>query len=195
MFTLAKGDTFLLSVSSNIGWGADVTKTVTGKLTVVYRYPEVSVSFTQQGITISITSPDDNVRTVAEDTLDPTKNVTIAFADKTYNIAGSSFTETGKNTGVFTYTLPVEWGSTSDLSTAPLKVILGLDKKSFTLSATYLDITGSGTYTTASPEVTVVKASPVNVILLVKDKDINVDKNSIDSLTAEVDADKRCYKA
>jgi hypothetical protein len=71
---------------------------------------------------------------------------------------------------------------------APLKVILGLDKKSFTLSATYLDITGSGTYTTASPEVTVVKASPVNVILLVKDKDINVDKNSIDSLTADVDA-------
>jgi hypothetical protein len=67
-------------------------------------------------------------------------------------------------------------------------VILGLDKKSFTLSATYLDITGSGTYATASPEVTVVKASPVNVILLVKDKDINVDKNSIDSLTAEVDA-------
>ena len=186
--TLAKGDTFLLSVASNIGWGADDTKTVTGKLTVVYRYPEVSVSFTQQGITISITSPDDNVGTVAEDTLDPTKSVTIAFAGKTYGIAGSSFTETGKNTGVFTYTLPVEWGSTSDLSTAPLKVILGLDKKSFTLSATYLDITGSGTYATASPEVTVVKASPVNVILLVKDKDINVDKNSIDSLTAEVDA-------
>jgi hypothetical protein len=70
--TPAKGDTFLIDVSSNIGWGDDVTKTVTGKLIVVYRYPEVSVSFTQQGITISITLPDDNVRTVAEDTLDPT---------------------------------------------------------------------------------------------------------------------------
>jgi hypothetical protein len=186
--TLAKGDVFLLSVASDIGWGGDNTKTVTGKLTVVYRYPEVSVSFTQQGITISITSPDDNVRTDYVDTLDPTRSVMIAFAGKTHNIAGNLFTETGKNTGVFTYTLPVEWGSTNDLSTAPLKVILGLDRKSFTLSATYLDITGSGTYVTASPEVTVLKASPVNVILLVKDSDINVDKNSIDSLTADVDA-------
>jgi len=79
--SLAKGDAFLLSVASDIGWGADNTKTVTGKLTVVYRYPEVSVSFTQQGITISITSPDDNVRTNAVDTLDPTKNVIISFAN------------------------------------------------------------------------------------------------------------------
>lgn len=187
--TLAKGDVFLLSVASDIGWGGDSTKTVTGKLTVVYRYPDVSVSFTQQGITISITSRDDNVRTNAEDTLDPTENVIISFANTQYTIPASSFTETGVNTSTFTYTIPVEWGATSTLVTTPsLKVVLGLDTKSFTFSATYLDIPGSGTYVTASPEVTVLKASPVNVILLVKDRDINVDKNSIDSLTAEVDA-------
>jgi len=111
--TLAKGDVFLLSVASDIGWGGDNTKTVTGKLTVVYRYPEVSVSFTQQGITISITSPDDNVRTNAVDTLDPTKNVIISFANTQHSISASSFTETDVNTNTFTYTIPVEWGATN----------------------------------------------------------------------------------
>ena len=194
--TLAKGDTFLLTVYSDIGWGDDNQKALTGKLTVVYRYPEVSVSFTQQGVKISIKSPDDNVRTAAEDTLDPSKSVRIAFAGKTHDILGSSFTETDKNTGVFEYTLPVAWGATSDLDTSvtPPKVILGLDVESFELSATYLDITGSGTYVTVAPEVTVVKASPVNVILLVKDVDINVDPESINSLTAEVDADNDVIK-
>jgi len=187
---LSKGDIFLLAVYSDIGWGGDSAKKATARLDVVYRYPEVSVDFTQQGVTISIKSPDDNVKTGTKDTLDPSKSVTIEFAGKTCTIGGSQFKETGANTAVFTYTLPVSWGSSSDLITTATgcAVVLGLDTESFKLSATYLYITGSGTYVTAKPEVEVVKQSPVSVILLVKDRDINVDSNSIDRLTPAVDA-------
>jgi len=186
--TLAKGDIFLLDVASDINFGDDNTKTLTDKLTVVYRYPEISISFTQQGVTIDIKSPDDNVDTGAKDNLDSTKNVIVSFADISCDIPGTSFIETDKNTAIFRYTLAVEWGSANNLICTPPKVVIGLDEKSFTLTATYLDITGSGTYVTASPEVTVVKASPVNVVLLVKDRDINVNPNSIDTLSSVVDA-------
>ncbi|MEM4486560.1 MAG: hypothetical protein QW116_04940 [Zestosphaera sp.] len=185
--SLGPGDTFLLNVYSNVGLMSDDGKYLTVKLNVVYRYPEVAVYFTQQGITVSVKSPDDNVGTTSIDTLDPGKEITIKYGTTTCDVDGSDFKETAKNTGVFEYEIPVEWGSSTSLTCSPMKFVMGVDSKSFSISAKYLDITGSGTFTTKAPTVEVIKQSPVQVVLLVNDSDLNVDANSIDRLTAEID--------
>ncbi|MEM1678900.1 MAG: hypothetical protein QXD20_06680, partial [Ignisphaera sp.] len=186
---LGPGDIFLLDVYSDIGVLDDNAKYVTTKLTVVYRYPEISIDFTQQGITVYVKSPDDNVNTGAADTLDPSESetVSIIYGTTSCSVPGSAFSETGKNTGVFKLEIPVEWGSTTSLSCSPLKFTMGVDTKSFTISAKYLDITGSGTYVTKAPIVEVVKQSPVSVELKITDPDLNINPKSIDRLTAYVD--------
>ncbi|ADM26894.1 hypothetical protein Igag_0041 [Ignisphaera aggregans DSM 17230] len=188
---LKKGDVILIDVASDVG-GNDNTKTISTKITADYRYPTVKVSFTQQGITIDVESPDDNVRSRAPDTLQSVDEqgnniyVYVSFAGRTCNVPANLFQETGSNTNVFRLTIPVAWGQQNAIDCDNLRVTLGVDKASFTLSATYLDRTGSGTYETAKPEVTVQKQSPVNVILLVNDRDINVNPNSIDRLNSRV---------
>ena len=195
--TPQKGDTILLNVYSNINWGSDSGKYLTARLDVVYRYPEVSVSFTQQAVTITITSPDDNVDPYAKDNLDPTTSVTISYYGTDYFIPTNKFVETGANTGVFTYTLTVArwdtltWGTTTAIDTSADTIILPKDVKSFSISAKYLDISGSATYTTVSPTINVIKASPVKVVLNISDKDLNIDPDSVEYLTATLTSDSK----
>jgi len=190
--TLKKGDILLLGICSNIGWGEDNSpgKRASQRIDVTYNYPTVSIRFNQQGATITITSPDDNVDPNELDNLVGDVEVSLLRPGQdpiTVNIPGSDFVEPimAPNSGTFSKTLTVSWGNDYDL--ARTTVTLKLDDKSFTLTAKYLDMSGTGTYTTTSPTVEVVKQSPMTVSLLVGDADLNASPFSIDSLTTNVD--------
>ncbi|MDW8086301.1 MAG: hypothetical protein RMI45_08730, partial [Ignisphaera sp.] len=187
---LGPGDIFLLSIASDVGVLGDSDKTVTTKLSVAYRYPEISIDFNQQGIVVLIRSPDDNVNTGAKDCLDPNEMVYIIYGGTTCVVDGEDVEETGANTGVFKLSIGVEWSTQTSLSCNPLKLSIETNKRSFTISAKYLDITGSGTYVTRAPSIEVVKQSPVSVELMIADPDVNVDPGAIDRLIANIDYDE-----
>ncbi|MEM2294472.1 MAG: hypothetical protein QXX41_14465 [Nitrososphaerota archaeon] len=187
--TIKKGDIFLLTVYSGISWGDDNMKVASAKIDVTYTYPTVSITFNQQGAKITITSPDDNVDPVAKDTLETVKTVSVSLFGAPVapvDIDGSGFEETSANSGVFTRTLTVSWDTNYALTATA--VTLKVDVKSYTLTATYLDMSGSGTYTPVPPTVDIVKQTPAKVLLQVGDTDLNSNAFSIDTLQTSVDA-------
>jgi len=193
--SLKKGDTLIFEAASNISkrgfwvWGDDSSASSSRIVKVVYTYPTVSVDITPQKITITITSPDDNVDPGTKDKLDKSKNVTIVYEGEgfkiPYKINATNFTETGVNTGVFKYELTVAgWSNVAQINVRNKEIYLPIDNSTFSISATYLDITGSATYTPAEPSVKVVKASPQMVVLEIEDRDLNIDPNNVERLTA-----------
>jgi len=198
-------------------WGkeGDNTKYLTTRLNVVYRYPKVTVIFTQQKVTIRIESPDDNVDPLKKDVLKDDvlgRGVRIGFVVGDWlDYAGkwvdaSLFQETGKDTGVFEYNISIIGWDSPRVYTSPARVFrdnldtvrnttkLPLEYEFFTVVATYLDRSGSATYVTTSPTVDVVKASPVNVILSISDKDLNINSKSVEMLTADNPAGSNVLK-
>ncbi|MEM4436625.1 MAG: hypothetical protein QXO22_06715 [Thermosphaera sp.] len=177
-----KGDLLIIEVASNIptNWGNDYTLSDSKNIDVVYNYPEVSVSFTNQKVTITVKSPDDNVNPGARDTLARGVTVTL-FVDgapvspSPLTIPGSSFLETGANTGVFTCTLSVKWSGQPSIDVENKIVNIQVEKRSFEIRATYLDITGSGGYVAAEPKISVERATARVVALSVEDPDLNND--------------------
>ncbi|MEM0154173.1 MAG: hypothetical protein QXP12_08640, partial [Ignisphaera sp.] len=187
-----KGDLLIIEVASNIivnttKWGDDYTLSDSKNIDVVYTYPEVSVSFTNQAVTITINSPDDNIKTGVKDTL--AKDVFVeVFVDgvkaiDTITIGGTKFTETGANTGVFKYTLSVRWwDTTSSVDLTNDLIYLQTGKSSFEVKAKYLDISGSGKYSTVEPTISVERATVKMVVLNIEDPDLNNDPSKLESL-------------
>ncbi|MEM4537934.1 MAG: hypothetical protein QXP68_04225 [Thermosphaera sp.] len=192
-----KGDLLIIEVASNIivdttemRWGNDYTLSDSENIDVVYTYPEVSVSFTNQAVTITINSPDDNIKTDVKDVLAKDVDVEV-FVDgvkvDTIKIEGTKFTETGANTGVFKYTLSVRWATTLSVNPANDLIYLQTGNSSFEVKAKYLDISGSGKYSTVEPTISVERATAKMVVLNVEDPDLNNDPNELESLTPSLD--------
>ncbi|MEM2352542.1 MAG: hypothetical protein QXT26_09060, partial [Thermoproteota archaeon] len=189
-----KGDLLIIEVASNIptNWGNDYTLSDSKNIDVVYTYPEVSVSFTNQAVTMTINSPDDNIKTGYKDNLAQSVSVEVFVdgvkATDTITIAGNKFTETGVNTGVFKYALSVEWSDTgTSINTDQNFIYLQTGKSSFEVKAKYLDISGSGKYSTVEPTISVERATAKRVVLNVEDPDLNNDPNELESLTPSLD--------
>ncbi|MEM4474586.1 MAG: hypothetical protein QXY75_06380, partial [Candidatus Bathyarchaeia archaeon] len=188
-----KGDLLIIEVASNIivdttNWGNDYTLSDSKNIDVVYTYPEVSVSFTNQAVTITINSPDDNVRTGVKDNLAKDVDVEV-FVDgvkaiDTITIGGTKFTETGANTGVFKYTLSVKWGTEVFVDTDNNFIYLQTCKFSFEVKAKYLDISGSGKYSTVEPTINIERATVKMVALNIEDPDLNNNPYELETLTS-----------
>jgi len=153
-------------------------------LTAVYNYPEISIDFNNQYLTITIKSPDDNVDPSGYDTLHQTVKI------NNMQVSGAKFLETGCNTGVFVYKLKVRWSNTSNIDTTDNKVYLKAGSDYFYVKVTYLDITKSATYVAAEPDVSVAKATVASVVLNVTDADLNNDPYSLEVLEADLEADQ-----
>jgi hypothetical protein len=181
---LDKGDLLIIEVASNItNWGDgtynDYELKDSKTLTAVYNYPTISIDFTSQYLTITITSPDDNVNAAAKDNLG--RDVTLSgFVSQT--IPGNKFRETGANTGIFTYKLSVKWNISSSVDVVNNVVTLKRESPSFTVTVEYLNMTASATYYPVAPDVSVVKATARAVALNVVDQDLNNDPNVLERL-------------
>jgi len=193
------GDLIIIEVASNIvvnevSWGYDHKLSDSKMLNAVYNYPEISISFNNQYLTITIKSPDDNIDPYSRDYLaggaGTEPYVTIILGSTPYTIKPSDkkFYETGANTGVFVYKLKVRWSDSFSIDTASNIVYLKAGSYSFYVEVTYLDITNSTTYVAAVPDVSVVKATVASVVLNVTDADLNNDPYSLEVLNAALEA-------
>ncbi|MEM4844405.1 MAG: hypothetical protein QXQ93_01735 [Ignisphaera sp.] len=192
---IGKDDRVLLSLSTMAecqgGNNWDDPKT-TVDFKAVYRYPTVSVTFNQQEIVIDVTSPDDNTNTAAKDNLDPTAYVILTIGDSQVNIDAELFKETGVNTNVFRYTIPVTWGETLSVTSTMIILPRNVDGP-FKATVRYyklddrpgysIDATGSGTYTPKLPIITIDKTSVKIIIATVVKPDLNNLPKSIEMLT------------
>jgi len=186
------GDLLVVEAASNIvvdatKWGNDYVLSDSKTLDAVYTYPKVSIDFTNQVVTITVESPDDNVDLGTKDYLNG--EVKIAYYIDTTKVYGvtitpdmKKFKETGANTGVFTYKLKVRWGGAEGIDTTKGIVYLKAGDREFTVKATYLDITASAKYTAVAPDVSIERATAKVVVLSVTDPDLNNDPNTLERL-------------
>ncbi|MEM1842807.1 MAG: hypothetical protein QXL19_10570, partial [Ignisphaera sp.] len=189
---LGKDDTLIFRASSNLTipipsgnvWGGDTDYYDTKMVKATYTYPKISLDFTQQRLKITIDSPDDNVDTGKKDNLEVAVN--IAYAGRIYSIPAAKFTETGVNTGVFEFSLPVVWNTTRAIDTTKYHIGFAPEYRSFSVEVTYLDISASATYSTVAPEIDVVKATPKIVQFTIKDRDLNIRSGSVEYLSPKV---------
>ncbi|MEM2196989.1 MAG: hypothetical protein QW290_07910 [Sulfolobales archaeon] len=169
-------------------------------VTAVYRAPTVSVSFTNQYVTIDITSPDDNVNPADKDTLDPGAKVYLEVYNE-YNdfdnyieISASLIKETDKNTGVFRLRIPVSWNTIASLTTT--SVVLKTECRGpFYFYVRYynttrdpgynIDARGLGQYDPKIASVEITRATTKTILATVSDADLNNRADAIEYLTAE----------
>ncbi|MEM4739938.1 MAG: hypothetical protein QXS63_02530 [Zestosphaera sp.] len=198
----------LLATSDVQGWddytvpdqrGSDYAK-------AVYRPPTVRVTFTSQSVVIEITSPDDNVDPDTADTLDPGASVSLALFDeyyvfyKTITVSTALFRETGRNTGVFRYVIPVSWGDEASVSATSV-VLQTRCRGPFYFFVRYyvttrppgynIDARGTGVYTPAVASLEVVKATPRAIIFNVVDRDLNNRADAIEYLVPSFNVEGR----
>jgi hypothetical protein len=192
----------LLALEAAQGWNDTVfpvDQRGSDYVTAVYRAPTVSVSFTNQYVTIEITSPDDNVDPLVKDTLDPHANVSLSVFDKTglkasLTVNATTFDETDKNTNIFRMRIPVSWNATISLSTTQVLLPTGV-KGPFYFYVWYytpsaasgygIDAEGLGLYDPQIADVQVTRATSKSIVLTVTDKDLNNRDDAIEYLTAD----------
>ncbi|MCX8184868.1 MAG: hypothetical protein RMI56_00375 [Sulfolobales archaeon] len=204
------GDRVILEFRTSTGHqgenGWDDEEWGTESFKAVYTQPKVSVKFNYQKLVIEIESPDDNVDAGVRDTLDPELDSTgKTIAKVTVSIKGAevtigsvdlettSFEETGLNTNIFVYTIPVKWGRPGPGAVTPSTVVLpNATEGPFVAEVRYLktgqpvgyniDAFGSGVYRPARPNITVDKASLKVITATISKPDLNNDPESIDYL-------------
>jgi len=203
---LYKDDRVLITVSvspgAQGGW-SDVGAS-TDYFTAVYRAPKVEILVDSKVLTIRVTSPDDNVNPNSRDTLDSLDfdgdgtldiAVDLVVGAASARIPSASFIETGVNTGVFTYSLDVQWGPAYSIDLGGRVVTFKTGVSLVPIEATYhvvdagarplgygVDATGSAVYKPVAASVNVVKATPKSLVFKVSDSDLNNKAKSIDYL-------------
>jgi len=187
------GDLLIIEAGTTT-FSKDYLLTDSKMLNAVYNYPEISISFNNQYLTITIKSPDDNIDPYSRDYLaggagtEPYVTITLGSTPYTIKPSDKKFYETGANTGVFVYKLKVRWGNSFSIDTANNIVYLKAGSYYFYVEVTYLDITNSTTYIAATPDVSVAKATVASVVLNVTDADLNNDPYSLEVLNAALEA-------
>ncbi|MEM4465219.1 MAG: hypothetical protein QXJ95_06665 [Ignisphaera sp.] len=201
-----EGDRLLISVqpTSAVQGGWSDAASGSDAATAVYRKPTVEIIATNQGVTVRIVSPDDNINPNAKDNLDcqdlnndgtSDTEIVVSVAGVSMTFACSAFQETDVNTGVFEKSFNVAWGNIAGINAAT--ITYPRESKEIIIKAHYrmgteqlrplgynVDASGSGAYVPVVSEISVTKATIKTISLTVVDQDLNTRSNSVEYLTA-----------
>ncbi|MEM0153960.1 MAG: hypothetical protein QXP12_07560 [Ignisphaera sp.] len=201
-----EGDRLLISVqpTSAVQGGWSDAASGSDAATAVYRKPTVEIIATNQGVTVRIVSPDDNINPNAKDNLDcqdlnndgtSDTEIVVSVAGVSMTFACSDFQETDVNTGVFEKSFNVAWGNNAGITATTITYPRG--SKEIIIEAHYrmgtgqlrplgynVDASGSGAYVPVVSEISVTKATIKTISLTVVDQDLNTRSNSVEYLTA-----------